>query len=496
MLKIKRKRDITNIIEEKTENDNNDNNDNNKKKKIENNNEYKEKPISLIIGNEIKLYNTFETKLNKAKKLFEEFQKESKNNNKFKIMESIIDLIEINSTYNYEFLKLNKIIGDYVTVDSSKNEEIKQTYNDNLDSLKYTLIPKNFKEIIGKEPLNPLIELNNLFNLILLKFEKKEKIKKVKSKQQTIKIKNEIEHLNSKINEFFEKAGNKIDYNFPLIYASERVRLYYYQYLCCTDINSLNIRENNIIFFRDYIKYFNKDFKNIELDSSTFNVKLYLFILCLTDLLDTVLEAKKKYIKYQFCKNFEPYEGIYKNSSYIFKDKENKNIYIKLKDRNSIILHNDFEIKEIDINKYNINTLICDFSYYLNYPIKYLLKRNESMDYYFKKNKNYIEEIGLYDDFKQYLLTFISSNCVKSALLKSGKHQNIINLIEQGVIIKIINSKFTAFTPTYHFLFQGFTNKDILISLISNYPYILESPIKINNKRIYENFFCVLLLFS
>ena len=111
-----------------------------------------------------------------------------------------------------------------------------------------------------------------------------------------------------------------------------------------------------------------------------------------------------------------------------------------------------------------------------------------------------MEEFDVFEDFKDYLYIFITSNCVKTALKKEGNHENIINLINSGIHKKIINSKLIRFVPVYLDIFYGYTNKDILISLIisliSNYPYLLPKGLHIKNKEEYSNFSNVLLLFS
>ena len=471
-------------------------NNNNKPKKENNNNCL---TIVLNVGEKKKTFDSLQTKLNKAKNIFRKFLEENDENNKFEMMKEIIDLIEVNPVYNFEFLKLNKIIGDYSTYDSTKKENNIWTYEENFNSLKNTLISYDFKKLNeGEEQVNPLKELNYFFELIISKIEKEKKLDNTNKDIELSSIKNEIEDIDIKINELFSKFAKKITYNFPLIYSSERVRIKYYQLLFAVKRDKIDKIKYNILLFKNYIKSFGVIFKNKNIEEYDFDIKLYLLIICLTDLLNTISEKKTKFILKQFTKELNPYQELtqYKYNTYVYSDFSEENIYMKYLDKDTILISNDYEKIKINVKNYNIYTLINDFSYYLNYPIKYLLLRNESFEYYFQKKKNYLEEYELFDDLKKYFLVFISSKCVITALEKSGKHQNLIDLINSGAIEEIINSKSIIFTPTYHFLFQGFTDKDLLVSILSNYPYILEPPIRITDEKIYLNFFNVLLLFS
>ena len=137
-----------------------------------------DKSIILHSGKDIKIYERIETKLNKAKSFYDEFTRETNIKKKYNIIKSLIDLIEINSKYNYEFLKLNKLIEDYKTIDKNKNEKIQWAFQKKFNSLKDTLSIEDYKELYNQIQEDPINELNIIFQLIISKSEKEKNLKK------------------------------------------------------------------------------------------------------------------------------------------------------------------------------------------------------------------------------------------------------------------------------------------------------------------------------
>ena len=110
-----------------------------------NNESIKIKTICLKVGDDMKTYDTIQTKRLAVQNLFDEFKKENDPQIKFDKMKLIIDIIETNHEFNFEFLKLNKKLGDYTTTDKLTNNKITWTYEDNFDSLCLTLTPTEYK---------------------------------------------------------------------------------------------------------------------------------------------------------------------------------------------------------------------------------------------------------------------------------------------------------------------------------------------------------------
>ena len=146
------------------------------------------KEIKLLTSEKIENFKCILNKLEKAEELYMEYEAEKSKKKRWEIIKNIIDLVEINPKYNYEFLKLNQLY--------EKND-----YEENLKQLGPTLSNEDFLNLTKTEQKNPSLELFDLLNL-LLKSEK----------------------------EFDEKTKKIINnnYNIPLIEGNERIRINYY----------------------------------------------------------------------------------------------------------------------------------------------------------------------------------------------------------------------------------------------------------------------------
>ena len=111
---------------------------------------------------------------------------------------------------------------------------------------------------------------------------------------------------------------------------------------------------------------------------------------------------------------------------------------------------------------------------YPDYPLRFLLERNQSFDYFFKNNKNIINNEKIYPKFIDYLKFFIKSGIVREALNLSEDHDNLINLLESDFYIEeIINEKCIISLPFYNGYIEGYTNKIFMISGISGFPFLI-----------------------
>ena len=223
--------------------------------------------IKLTIDKKAVNFDSITSKLNNANKLYEKYMNTSSKDKKWEIINQIIDYNEIDPNFNYEFLKLN--------------EHYKKDYEYNFNQLSPTLSEKDYFALTKKEQQNPTKILFDLLNLCL---------------------NNEKE---------FDEKTKKINYNkynIPLIEGNERIRInYYIQILSHYDIylkenrkkksdkitkeilemKYKNIKEG-IEFFSNIIPQMENFFKNINLDESSFNIKIFTFILYITNIVKRV----------------------------------------------------------------------------------------------------------------------------------------------------------------------------------------------------------------
>ena len=61
---------------------------------------------------------------------------------------------------------------------------------------------------------------------------------------------------------------------------------------------------------------------------------------------------------------------------------------------------------------YVLTKLIYEMENFPDYPILFLLERNQTFDYYYKNNKNIINNEKLYPKFLNYFKFFIKSNII------------------------------------------------------------------------------------
>ena len=102
---------------------------------------------------------------------------------------------------------------------------------------------------------------------------------------------------------------------------------------------------------------------------------------------------------------------------------------------------------------------------------------------------------SLFKQFKEYFFKFIRSNICMEVLSKP-EYKNIKKFIlNKNLEHILLNKKYLKFIPFLSKLYGGYTNKDILLTVISAYPSIVELlPREYNTKKYKDiNNFCLLM---
>ena len=422
-----------------------------------------------------------------AYKIFEKFQTLEKLNVKkeklFNILIKLIELVEINPVYNYYFLKYHKNIKEYYSFNPLNNKKEKYTYQYNFDQLKETLKENHYFELSEELPISLSIGIYQLM-ILYLSDEKK----------------------------FFEES-KKIEYhhfNSPLIDSIERLRMFYYKQLFKypsdpKDHNS-NKHFNNICkgikIFKSIIGNMKNWIYSINLDDEEINKKFFIFMINL-EMINCLRSKNAIAIKRIYEKEFTPNkeEKAIKSKlnnenngllSEFLIEEDNDNIELiskfEILDKNEFRIYNKYESVTLKRENYALLNLIDEIREFPDYPIKYLIERNQTYDTFFLNNKNFINEQNLFPDFIKYLKNFMKSNVIKEALYSSNKHGNIIKLLDSDYFINsIIDDKHIISLPLNNKVLEGYTNKDFLVSGISGFPFIITGYEKIETEEEYNN---------
>jgi len=424
-------------------------------------------------------------RFSEANKLFQKFKNLEKSNTDekelFLILRNIIDLVEINPIYNYYFLKYHKNIKEYSSFNEINNQDEKFTYQYNFQELKETLMPFDFYQLTNDSQTNPAIDIFNLMNL----------------------------YLDDKKNNFLEQSCNIINYKFncPLIESTERVRMLYYRSLFKKPENGEDERKKikfkniceGITSFRNLIKKMKNWIYSINLDENKFNKKFFVFMSNL-EMINNFKSKDSKAIKKIYEKEFMPikeFKSLNKKlnkeskgllADFSSDDESELTTKIEILNKEEFRIYNKIESFKLKRDKYVLLNLIDDIKEFPDYPIKYILEKNQTFNEFFENNKNFINDEELFPEFKEYFLLFIKSDIVKEALHSSGKHENIIILLETDNFIEtILNEKHIISLPLYNKVLEGYSNKDFLISGISGFPFIISGYGKINTLNEYNN---------
>ena len=487
-----------------------------------------------LADNTMEEFSFLQVRYSKAQQLFEEFKEKEQNKTDEKtllgILKDIIDLVDTNPTYNFYFLKYHAYEEKYTSLNKLTEKKEIFTYKYNLEQLGPILSKEDYKELTKKNQSNPAIELYNLITLYI-----------------------------SDINLFVRKT-EKLKYsnlNCPLIESSERARVLYYKNFFSKPKNDKQKKRLfNIMKGINYLNdenLLNDNLKNwlesIELDQMEMNKELFLFMINL-ELIGNISIEKKNKIKKIYEKKFRPLKGekyiekriknnkknLLKNMSSDDEDlkvdnkiKEEKNdskykeaVYNDTKknkyvdeilsfENDSIFNYSKLELlsetefkvynsaEEIvcKINDYIVDNLKEDIKQHENYPLRYLLEKNQTINYFLETNKNLINDEKLFNDFKEYFKSFITSNVVKEALSSSGYHENVIKLLESDYFPAInLDSKYVFSLPLFNEELEGYTNKDFLVSVITSTPFFVTDYGKIKNNEDYNNLKNVIFIFN
>ena len=364
----------------------------------------------------------------------------------------IIKRIETCSELNYYFLYYLKK-NDIKYMDQGEEWD----YQKNLEMLEETLTNEQYFSLEKTERPNPLDEIKNILKgFIEIGYSE---LKKRPSKYSKLKKKYSLK---------FKKL------NYPLFSGIERLRTRYYRDL---------VVKNNIsatcVNLRLYIKIMEQDKEifNDSLDKYDFNPKIYLLILTLT----TTFNSKNKEI---ICNFFT------KN----IKDTDNKGNYdnIKLIEGKEYLVKTSYEKKTINGDDYILKGLQKDITIYGDYyPLEILLLRNESYQKFQKDGgKGFINKLGLYNSFIEYIKYFIKSKALNDALKQKKEYENLQMLLENDIYLnEMLSEKHFRFLPLYGTdKYFGYTNKDLMITFINSIPEITEHiEIKIEEEDIFKD---------
>ena len=365
---------------------------------------------------------------------------------RFQILREIIFSIETDPVYNYEFLNLLKK-NNIKYIEDGKE----WNYENNFEVLKNTLTSESYILLENKEPLNPLTLLVDLLKDIAT------------NKSQ---YSNNIKYI------------KKYEYNFPLIEGTIGLRLHYYiNYILDSNKKHMFHLLNKYISIMDT----DPEINIIDINEKKFNLKLYLLILHLCDIM-----------------NGNEIETL---NNYFLKGTSFSSIFIpitdkiqKLDDTNYIICNN-FEQIKIKKEDYVISNLLDEINHNYLYPLKILLYRNESFQKW-KKDGGFLKELGLYEAFIDYFKYFIKSKCIYDILSESD-YENIQTLIHNDNYLNEIfkDDKYIKFVPFIGTKTDfGFTNKEILLSVINIIPELTKYDSDLVYKYYNEMFFIMILL--
>ena len=475
----------------------------------------KSKEIKLIIGEKKEYFDLICYKLEKANELFSEYKSNYKNLNsvkkKWEKINEIINLIEINPIFNYEFLKINQIYD-------------KTNYEYNFNQLSPTLSENDYFLLTNKHQENPAKILFELLNLCL--------------------------NNESKFDEKTKQIKN-INYNIPLIEGNEKIRVNYYihllshfeiylnenqkQYLLNQNNkinkddkknfvflkNKYEIIKKGIKFFVDLIPKMKNFFCDIKLEDNNFNLKIFTFMLYITDVIQRIppLGIEPMNIINFFQKEIDPIKELLENNSLdnIIKPDKNfkfpNNYGIRKKYNNDLINNNDknkekkiyeyeifneFESIIFDGRDYILTNLIFDYKINGYIPLDILLLRNQSLSFFEKNNKNFLNvNDNIFNEFKAYFKFFIRSKCVEEAFLLNEKYKNIINLInDDDIINNFLSDKYLKSIPLFEFSGSGYTNKDILLSCVTGFPIMIYRYNTSESLKEYKNLKGIIILFN
>ncbi len=387
--------------------------------------------------------------------------------------------------YNTSILKIKELNGTPIQKIEALKDLIKNIEVISEINLEYLLLLKNLRKSI---PNSSEFNYKKEFNLLKYSLTNSA-IEKLKETQifkvsPILEIKNILSDKINGINNVYTILN--IHFNFPLIYGIERLRQFVYR-----DYVILNLYSNETIkCFKEYINIMDKDkdITNYSLDNYDFCPKIYLFILIITEMLSY---ANKGAIQQFFIKNTEL------DTKSILDIKMNNLKFYRISNEYYYI-ENGYEKLEILEKDYILETLLSELILHSNYPLKLLLIRNQSYAQHIKNGrfKGFLEQLGLYDSFIDYIKFFLQSKSIKELMESDDKFENILALISnKNYLDEIFSEKHFMFLPFFQIeKYFGFTNKDLIISVINSIPDIVYG-INLKDENDYQDIFPICLLF-
>lgn len=265
------------------------------------------KKIELKIGRKNENFDLISHRLNKADELFIKYKEAKEDEKRWEIIKQVIEQVEINPKFNKEFLKLNHNFNE-------------NDYEYDYNQLSPTLSGRDYSFLFNKKQKNPS---KILFDLLCLYLKDEEKFE-----IETKKI------INNK-------------YNIPLIEGNERLRMNYYlqlfshyenlltnkqkiyllnpeQNISKTEQEKITSLQNKYDNIKIGIKFFGKliprmenYFMGINLEDNDFNIKIFTFILYLTDVIRRIRLSgnSRTFILKFFEKEIEPTKELKENDS-------------------------------------------------------------------------------------------------------------------------------------------------------------------------------------
>ena len=381
------------------------------------------------------------------------------------------------------------------------------------ESLNDLLNNGKIEEIITKNNINPEID----YKFLLKNFKESNKYNYLKEALTSEYYKklfiNEIQInpftiILSLFNEIINKNENEVNkilknikfigYNLPLIYGIERVRINYYLWLLKTRIKYEEFFAKVLSKFSIYLQFLNSLNHIDKCDQKEIDIIFYQFIL---EIIEVIFPSNINLtyiptIYNKFNPDYIELKNI-ENGTFIKDTNDLYDNYVQKINNEKYLVSNGIDKIIINEKDYNIKKLAIDINNYPKYPLSLLLYRNESINYYYSHNKTYIERESreLFDSFKDYFFEFIKSENIKS-IFSQPEYEYAEEFLNNYNYKKILlNEKYVKFIPFYNEIYAGFTNKDILLTLISAYPSIIKRfPNKLDeDKQIDIKNFCFLM---
>ena len=462
-----------------------------------------EQKIILKIDNDKVEFELISSKLNKADELFTEYEGNKKISDlkKWEKIKKIIELVEINHNYNFEILKLQQRLAN--TID-------KKEYDYNFNQLSPTLSENDYYFLTNKTQENPSIKIFNLINTFCIKEEDfDEKTKKI----------------------------NFIPYNIPLIEGNERLRINYYFQIFSHYENALNDNQKKYLLnpeiaidatekeqidilkskydalklgiesMKSLIPKMEIFFNNVNLEDNNLNIKMFTFILYISDIFTRIPFSgiKPMLIINFFQKEIDStleLKGYDSTENIIIKKKNSKfpDKYgiRKKEEKYQYEIFNEFDSIPFDGRNYILENLIIDYQENCFIPLDILLLRNQSLEHFIKNNENFLNvNDKIYSEFKNYFKTIIKSKCILEALKTNKDYDGIIELIKNDSIInKFLEKKYLKSLPLFEFSGSGYTNKDILVSGVSGFPFMIYNYKPIKTIEDYKELKNIIILFN